>query len=208
MDAEGWPSEEELPAEERERARGMAQANAARRWIAAWWALRLVLGRYLDEEPAAIALRRDEHGKPALACEANRLNFNLSHSAGLALVAVAVGREVGVDIEWINAERDLPALAARGLGAEEASAIRDAAPADRAELFYAAWVRREALVKCLGGGLGNPPPSDPVAVAPLDVDEGYAAAFAVAGTTVPPYQRYTIEPESLAPAARTDDQPG
>jgi hypothetical protein len=88
--------------------------------------------------------------------------------------------------------------------------VRDAAPADQAAVFYAAWVRREALVKCLGGGLANPPPRDTVAVAPLDVGEGYAAAIAVAGPAMPPQRRYSIAPQDprRRPLSSTDDQPG
>ncbi len=195
LDAPGWPGAERLPAAERERTAAILRPEPARRWIASRWALREVLGRYLGEDPAAIALRAREHGKPELAELPGRLDFNLSHSAGLALVAVTVGRPVGVDVERIDPDRDLLALAERGLDPEEAAAVRAAAPGtERASHFYAAWVRREALVKCLGGGLGNPAPAEPVALLSLEPGKGYAAALAAAGSQTPVQRHYSVGP--------------
>ena len=158
LDAPGWPGAEELPAEERERAAGFRREQPARRWLAARWALRRVLERYLDRPAAAIELEVAERGKPRL--RDGVLEFNLSHSAGLALVAVTDGRAVGVDVELIEERRPLA--------------------------FYEDWVRKEARLKCLGVGLGAPPSPAEVAVSPLDVCPGYAAAVAVAGSEVGP----------------------
>ena len=150
-------------------------------------ALRRVLGRYLGEAPAGIELARGEHGKPRLAEEPDRLAFNLSHSGELALIAVARGREVGVDVEREKTERDLVAIAERALAPEAAAAVREAAESERTRLFYELWAQHEARLKCLGVGLGTPltwPPA-PVAVQALPVDPGYAAAVAVTGDAIP-----------------------
>lgn len=128
-------------------------------------ALREVLARYLDEDPAGIELRRGAHGKPALADPSSPLRFNLSHSGDLALVAVTHGLEVGVDIQKIKPRRDIA--------------------------FYKAWARREAIVKCVGTGLLAPLPPDPIAVRALDAPPGYAAALAVAGDEVPHARFFT-----------------
>jgi len=131
-------------------------------------ALREVLARYLDEDPAEIELREGPHGKPALADPSSPLRFNLSHSGDLALVAVTQGREVGVDIQKIKPHRDIA--------------------------FYKAWARREAVVKCVGTGLLAALPSDPVAVTALNAGFGYAAALAVAGDAVPSLQLLLLAP--------------
>jgi 4'-phosphopantetheinyl transferase len=188
----GWPPPETLPGAERERAEKMRRAGAGRRWTASRWALRAVLGRYLQERPTAVALRLGEHGKPELAERRERLSFNLSHAGGLALVAVAVGREVGLDVEAIEAGRDLLALAERGLEPAAAAAVRAAAPGARAAVFYEEWVRHEALVKCLGGGLGSPLPREPVTVSTLEIDRGYVAALAAQGRQAPICRRYSL----------------
>jgi 4'-phosphopantetheinyl transferase len=147
----------------------------------------------VDAVRSAVELVRDEHGKPRLAAEPERLAFNLSHSGGLALVAVTRGLEVGVDVEREKPERDLVALAERALGAEDAAAVRGAGEEERARVFYGLWVRHEARLKCLGVGLGRAPawPSPPIAVESLPIDPGYAAAVAVTGGPVP-LRRWTL----------------
>jgi 4'-phosphopantetheinyl transferase len=119
------------------------------------------------------------NGKPRLARDPGRLSFNLSHSGGLALVAIAPGgTEVGVDVERLRPRRDLVRLAARWLPAEDAAAVAGAAEAEREAAFYAAWTRHEARVKCTGAGLSGPPPGPAVVARQLEIDDGYAAAVA------------------------------
>jgi 4'-phosphopantetheinyl transferase len=171
LDADGWPPSDGLPSAEQERAAQIVRPCARRRWIASRWALREVLGRYLDREPAEIALRLGDRGKPMLADPNAPLRFNLSHSGELALVAVATGREVGVDVQAIGTK-----------------------PAE----FYAEWTRREAIAKCHGVGLGAALPDTPVAVKPLNAGAGFEAAIAVNGSTVPPLRRLVAEPSLIA----------
>ncbi len=198
LDAAGWPAAEGLPVAERERAATMRRGVVRRRWVAARWALRGVLARYLEAEPETIELRAGERGKPTLAAPGASLRFNLSHSGEIALVAIGHEREVGVDVERIEARRNLLALARRALPAEEAARI-EALPAEsRLAAFHAAWTRREAVAKCLGTGLHVPLPDVPVAIAELDLEPGYAAALAVAGEIVPPLRRFAIEPAEVA----------
>ncbi|HSR94480.1 MAG TPA: 4'-phosphopantetheinyl transferase superfamily protein [Solirubrobacterales bacterium] len=193
LDSEGWPGAERLPAEERERAARLRSPLARRRWQAARWALRTVLGRYLEEDPAEVLLRLGKHGKPMLAAPSPVLRFNLSHSADLALVAIAWEREVGVDVERIAPRRELAALARRALGRAEADAIEGMPPEDRLDAFHAAWTRREAVAKCLGTGLWAPPDAEvETTVASLDAGPGFAAAIAVTGTDLPPLRRFVI----------------
>ena len=190
----GWPPFERLPGAERESAAAILRPDAAARWTASHWALRTVLGRYLGEEPAGIALAAGERGKPRLADAPERLLFNLSHSAGMALIAVTAGREVGVDIERVQPRRDFLALAERSLDPGAVAAVRDAAPAERAGAFYAAWVLLEARAKCDGGGLGTRRRETVMATAAVEVGPGYAAALAVAGSEVPRLHEWSIGP--------------
>jgi hypothetical protein len=147
---------------------------------AARLALRQILARCLGGDPDGAELRAGEHGKPMLAERPPRLRFNLSHSADLALVAVSAECEVGVDVERERGGRDFVRLAGRGLDPQTHAAVRAAAPEDRAATFYAAWVRREAVAKCAGAGLGAPLPDRPISVLGLEVATGHAAALAVA----------------------------
>ncbi len=203
LDSAGWPHVDRLPAEERERAARLHSPHARRRWVTARWALRTVLGRYLEQDPAEVELRLAERGKPMLAAPSAPLRFNLSHSADRALVAVAWEREVGVDIEQIAPRRDLLALARRGLEPGEAEAIAKMPEGDRLGAFHAAWTRREAIAKCLGTGLWALPAEEVgTAASNLDAGPGFAAAIAVAGSDLPLPQRFVIEPGRQPPAGR------
>jgi phosphopantetheinyl transferase len=167
LDAAEWPNAENLPAAERERAAAMSRVDSRRRWVAARWALRQVLGRYLEREPELIELRFGERGKPTLAAPTASLRFNLSHSGELALIVVGEEHEVGVDVQLLGSR-----------------------PAE----FYADWTRREAIAKCHGTGLWAPPPEAAVSAANLDAGPDYAAAVAIAAERMPPLERFEAEP--------------
>lgn len=201
LEATEWPAPDGLPSAERRRAGRILRPESAARWAGSRWALRTVLARYLDEEPAAIALGVSELGKPRLDGNPVRLEFNLSHSGALALIAVASGREVGVDVEKTEPGRDFVALAERSFDPAAAEAVRAAAPEQRSGVFYAAWARHEALAKCDGGGLAGRSRELRMATAAVDVGAGYAAALAVAAAAVPPLHKWSIEPPAPAPVA-------
>jgi len=190
LDEDGWPSPEGLPAPDRVRFEAFLRRDVAQRWARSRWALRRVLAGYLAAEPAAIELESGEHGKPRLA-RAGGLEFNLSHSEGLALVAVAE-RPVGIDVELIRPERNLRAIAERVLPAKDVDVLNTAPESERPAVFYAAWARHEARLKCLGAGLGGAPTAAPVAVEELEVSPCYAAAVAVAGSEVGPVTRRSL----------------
>ncbi len=182
-----------LDAGERGRLSRLRTETLRRRWGAARWALREVLGRYLDEDPASLELVADEQGKPGLTGASSGLQFNLSHSAALALIAVAP-TAVGIDVEATERQRDFLALAERWLEPGAATLVRAAAPARRGAVFYAAWTQHEARLKCHGGGIAGGPPGAPVAVGAVPVGSGYAAAVAIPGETPARQRGFTIDP--------------
>lgn len=144
-----------------------------------------LLAAYLGG-PERARTKVEEDGKPQLAEAPERLSFNLSHSTGLALIAIAPGGvKVGVDVERLRPRRDLPRLAARWLPAADAAAVSAASAAQRTAVFYAAWTRHEARVKCTGVGLAGPPPGEEVRAWNVEVGAGYAAAVALCGDGVP-----------------------
>lgn len=167
LDSGKWRVASDLPAAERDRAAGILRPEARKRWVASRWALREVLGLYLEREPTEVQLRFGSRGKPMLAASDAPLRFNLSHSGELALIAVAGKPKVGIDVQLIGAK-----------------------PAE----FYADWTRREAVAKCHGTGLWAPTPDAPVAVAAFDAGAGFAAAIAVGGDEVPPLRHFIAEP--------------
>jgi 4'-phosphopantetheinyl transferase len=145
-----------LSEEERRRAARFVRDVHRRRFVAAHGALRSILAAYVDAEPAAIDFVSGEHGKPALRDVTGRpsVEFNLSHSDDLALVAVARARAVGVDLErWSEVEH--LELAERFFSPGERDALRALAHAPHLVEagFFAAWTRKEAYLKATGQGI-------------------------------------------------------
>jgi 4'-phosphopantetheinyl transferase len=147
-----------LDADERRRADSFCFETDRDHFVIARGVLRVLLGRYLNREPSALRFSYGSHGKPALADKPGReaLRFNVSHSHGLALVAVTLGREIGVDLEWIRADLDLEGIAKRFFSPGEVAMLRALAPNVQTEAFFACWTRKEAYIKARGEGLSLP----------------------------------------------------
>jgi 4'-phosphopantetheinyl transferase len=179
--------------QERARAGRLLSVRSRLLWTRSRGLLRVLLGRYLHEDPRALRFAEEAHGKPLLLVPADRsprgagvggvhVSFNLSHSGELALYAFCAGAAVGVDVEGDRRSIDEVALAARVLGASEAAHLRAIAdPAVRRREFLKAWTRYEAQLKCLGTGIGAGASGlDRGRVWVADLDPGGGAAGAVA----------------------------
>jgi 4'-phosphopantetheinyl transferase len=112
--------------------------------------LRRLLGAYLNQRPEQVRLRADRLGKPELA-EDDRLAFNLSHSRSIAVLAVAQGQPVGVDVEDVRPIE--PAVAARHFSTAELAALDQLRGDAWLAGFYRCWTRKEAILKAEGVGL-------------------------------------------------------
>jgi 4'-phosphopantetheinyl transferase len=194
------------PAEARRAARQPFEARR-RDLVLSGVALRSILAAYLNSDPLATRFVVDPGGKPRLDPEwtSTPLSFNLSHSRGRALVAVSLGREVGVDVERLRRDLPMERLAARFFAPREIAALRSTPEIVRPAAFFACWTRKEAFVKATGAGIFRQPlQSFAVSVEPgagpvpleipghdeeagrwrlesLDAGPGYAAAVAVEG---------------------------
>ena len=148
-----------LSEEEQARARRLVQEHHRRRFVAAHAALRRILAGYTALPARELRFSTGPHGKPALANgaaeSARRLEFNLSHSDDLALVAVAWERPVGVDLERWKRDMNHLALAERFFSPAERETLRALAERhdDLVSGFFAAWSRKEAYLKALGHGV-------------------------------------------------------
>lgn len=142
-----------LSGDEHARAGRFHRARDRNRFIAGRGLLRVLLGVALGRSSSSLRFHYNAYGKPALESGGASLGFNLSHSDGAALFALAWGRAVGVDIERVRPETAATSLAARYLPAGEAARLSSLPPDRRADAFTRAWVRREAYVKALGVGM-------------------------------------------------------
>jgi len=128
------------------------------RFIAARGILRVVLGTYLHQKPASLVFSYGPHGKPTLQpIDAhNTLHFNLSHSHGVALYAVAKTRVVGIDIEALRSKSDWEDIAQRFFSHGEYLEILAQPEAARFKAFFQCWTHKEAYIKARGLGMTIP----------------------------------------------------
>ena len=157
-----------LSEDERARAERFVFRNSRDAFIAARGALRRTLALYLQADPTSIRFDYTNQGKPAINSADNPqdLRFNLSHSAGMALLALTLGCEVGVDIEKVRADFPYLEIAQQFFTAAEYAALRATAPALQAETFFNYWTHKEALIKATGVGLSVPLNQFEVSLAP------------------------------------------
>jgi 4'-phosphopantetheinyl transferase len=175
-----------LSGDERQRAGRFRFPRDSARFVAARGSLRMILGTLLAVDPAQIRLVYDAHGKPELAEPFDRegLRFNLSHSEGIAICAVARGRRIGVDIERVRPLADWDAIAERVFTPQETRALRGLPETERLEAFFTCWTRYEARIKASSEALDRARDlawSGEWTLRTLRPEPGYLAAVAVEG---------------------------
>jgi len=140
---------------ERVQAASFREARDRLRYIVAHGRLREILSRHTGIAARDLSFRPGENGKPFLVRNHphSDLQFSLSRSEDRALVAVATGRPVGVDIERIDPDTDVLAIAERVFAVNERAALRALPEARRLERFFQMWVCKEAYVKARGDGI-------------------------------------------------------
>ena len=125
-----------LDADERRRAARFLRPDDRDRYIASHVAFREVVGAVLHEPPVDVRWSMGRNDKPSVA--GSTLAVSLSHSGARAAVALAWGRDVGVDIEQV---RELDEL--------EPAAVAFS-PAEQRELLSYHDGRRVAFYRILG----------------------------------------------------------
>ena len=160
--------EETLAPDEKARANRFVFPQDRNRYVAARGALRELLGRYLNRSPAELEFDYTSKGKPSLRAALNErsIQFNVAHSRGLALLAFALGRNLGVDVEFVRPEFPADEIAERYFSPKEVMELRTLPPSLRAEGFYLCWTRKEAYIKATGEGLHVPLESFNVSLTP------------------------------------------
>jgi 4'-phosphopantetheinyl transferase len=141
-------------------------------------ALRTLIAERLHRPAAELRFRQaacpgcgKPHGRPEVVTD-EPLEFSLSHTAGMALIALAP-HTVGVDVEGQAAFATPGGLEIAGqLHPAEQTELAALAPERRPAALLRCWVRKEAYLKGTGMGLGAGTDADYVGLGP-----GYPAAL-------------------------------
>lgn len=135
-------------------------------------ALRRVIARYVPFSPEQIQFSYQRNGKPQIAVAQNQigLNFNISHSEKLAIIAVSLGRRIGIDVERYRTIEFLE-IASRYFSDCEYRELSMLPQDELRNSFFAYWTRKEALLKAIGKGIGTLLPQVLVTAGHFDVPE-------------------------------------
>jgi 4'-phosphopantetheinyl transferase len=189
---------------ERERARRLQTPAWRHDFVLSHYATREILARYTGTDPAALEFDRGAHGKPKAA---GRVEFSLSHTDGLALVAVSAA-EVGVDVETARQAPLAEGLISRCLTAAEQAAVKHATSAasnDATTAFLRYWTAKESYLKGLGIGL-----DEPIRNVEVQWDDRTCARIARGGATDQRWVLHALEvgPHHIATVAVNTPWPG
>jgi 4'-phosphopantetheinyl transferase len=142
---------------ERARALRVRRPERMRHKVAGWGALREILSRYCEREPAQVAIERPLRGKPRLGSrDGSDLEFSCSYSGVTGVVAVGRCGALGVDLERVRPIR-VEAFARAWCTASEQAWLAETTAAGRARVLLQMWTLKEAYLKALGRGVTTPP---------------------------------------------------
>jgi 4'-phosphopantetheinyl transferase len=157
-----------LSSDEKARATRFSYQADRNVYVATRGVLREVLGRYIHRSPAELEFDYSPRGKPFLRRGSLELpvDFNVSHSHGVALLGFAVGRQLGIDVELVRPNRANDDVAERYFSPREVAELRALPLSLRVEGFFRCWTRKEAYIKARGEGLRIPLESFSVGLTP------------------------------------------
>lgn len=109
--------------------------------------------------PADWVFSQNAYGRPeidAMRTGIRDLFFNVSHTTGLIVLAVATGRAVGVDVENTQRDKDLLDVTKQVLSPEELQDLVKVPGELKVERFLQYWTLKEAYIKARGKGVSIP----------------------------------------------------
>jgi len=189
-----------LSSEEIERSLRLKVKDKQEQFICSRGILRIILGSYLDKNPANLQIQSTTDGKPYL--EKSEIRFNLSHSGEILLCGLSHKSQIGIDIQKIYPITNLETIIKNYLSEKERKYL-DSQPVDQLKNhFFSIWTAKEAYLKAIGKGFQESPTkistlpdassqyflldhprsdqeSQEWTVTSIEVDQGYKAAIAV-----------------------------
>lgn len=138
------------------------------RYILSRGILKKLLSSYAKVKPENIQFIYNKYGKPYLNMPSRsvEIQFNISHSEDIILLAFTYGHKIGIDIEYQRAEFADMKIAEHFFSPAEISALAMLPDNMRKKAFFECWTRKEAFIKAKGQGLTIPLDGFEVSVMP------------------------------------------
>jgi len=157
-----------LSSEEKERSERFKFYKHRKAFIASHGFMHTVLARYIDTNANEIEFSQTEFGKPSLIDIQNKNNiqFNLSHSGNMAILAVCKQHSLGIDVEFAERKVDWRGISKRFFTPNEQQQLDKLTEEEQRQAFFQIWTRKEAHMKVTGQGLSLAPTQFEVSVPP------------------------------------------
>jgi 4'-phosphopantetheinyl transferase len=146
-----------LSPEELDRASRFYFERDRRRFIAGRGILREILSSYLEMSPSQLHFSYGLHGKPYLGEGEGSapLQFNVTHSEDLIVIAVTNACSLGIDVERVRPIPEFEYIAGNFFSTRETAELTALPNEQQQRAFYQIWTRKEACLKAIGGGLSD-----------------------------------------------------
>lgn len=175
------------------RADRFKSASAQQQFVVTRGMLRYLLGRYAGVPPDTIQLKNTLQGKPfPVFPKPLAFQCNVSHTQGLAVVAISGRYPVGIDVETMDRTINPEELAGRFFSQREADQLAGMTEHTRIRGFLTYWTCKEAFLKMQGMGL-----SGDLSKHEIELDPGGQTARVVgisAGDSPTPYFLGRVNP--------------
>lgn len=148
---------EVLSEDEQQRAQRFVRSQDQHKFVCVRGTLRCLLGQYLHTSGRGLRFDYGDYGKPQLVSSGRslELQFNVSHSHDLALIAITQGAAVGVDIEHVNLQTSYLNISQRFFSSAEHDVLLQQPLEQQCYTFFQLWTRKEACVKAMGGSIAH-----------------------------------------------------
>lgn len=146
-----------LSADEQGKSRRFRHHREQQSYILRHGVLRLILGRYLKSNPKDILISEGIFGKPFVSDDNHgRIEFNITHSEKLMLLAFTYKHRVGVDLEQVKVFPEVDYITDAFFSNEEKAIMCRVPIVKKLDTFFRLWTRKEAYTKALGLGIYQP----------------------------------------------------
>jgi 4'-phosphopantetheinyl transferase len=128
--------------------------------------LRFAVARLAGVATDAVCVTERKNQAPLVqlpATSATPPHFSLSHSRGWVACAVSADTALGLDIETLDAERDVDAIGRAAFSVAESNWLASRPAGDKVADFYTLWSSKEAIFKLMSAQAGGAAPPDQVA---------------------------------------------
>lgn len=122
--------------------------------------VRTVLSKYAPPEqpvaPVDWLFNKGDKGKPEIANAPLPLRFNISHTQGLIVCAVALNVDIGIDVEFIKRKSSTLKIAEYKFSDVEIAELKSQPIDNQRKRFFDYWTLKESYIKAVGDGLSIP----------------------------------------------------